>query len=147
MGTSRPQHARGGPTSRPGSEVRLATAFGAESGDSGDRNDVHDLAATVGTELHRTGLQGEQRVVAATADAGAGVEVGAALTDQDLTCAHDLTAEALHAEPLGVGVATVPGGRCALLVCHVCSVPYFAAVGIDVTLIAVYCWRWPCRRR
>src|SRR5437763_1784616 len=114
-----------------------------ESDDSGDRNDVHDLAATVGAELHRTGLEGEQRVVATAADTGAGVEVGAALADQDLTRVDDLTAEALHAESLGIGVATVPGGRCALLVCHFSSVPYFAAAGIDVTLIAVYCWRWP----
>src|SRR5262249_44808242 len=37
---------------------------------SGDRNDVHDLAAAVGSELHRTGLQREQRVVAAAADTG-----------------------------------------------------------------------------
>src|SRR6185312_1559217 len=36
------------PPSRPGSEVRLTQAFGAESADSGDRNDVHDLAAAVG---------------------------------------------------------------------------------------------------
>ena len=79
----------------------------------------------------------------ATADARAGVEVGAALADQDLTGVDDLTAEALHAEPLSIGVATVPGGRCALLVCHLSSVPYFAAAGISVTLIAVYCWRWP----
>lgn len=123
----------------PEREVRSAS----RKNRSGDRNDVHDLAATVGTELHRTGVKGEQRVVLATADAVARVEVGAALADQDLTGVDDLTAEALHAEPLSIGVATVPSGRCALLVCHLSSVPYFAAAGISVTLIAVYCWRWP----
>ena len=50
---------------------------------------------------------GEQRVVAATADVHAGVEVGAALADQDLAGLDDLAAEALDAEPLGVRVATV----------------------------------------
>ena len=62
--------------------------------------------------------QREQRVVAATADALAGVEVGAALADDDLARVHVLAAEALHAEPLGVGVAAVAAGRRALLVCH-----------------------------
>src|SRR5690606_4328380 len=126
-------------TRLPAGEVRSAS----RKIRSGDRNDVHDLAAAAGAELDGTRQQREQRVVAATAHARAGVEVGAALTDQDLTRADDLTAEALHAEPLGIRVATVPGGRCALLVCHLSSVPYFAAAGILVTLIAVYCWRWP----
>jgi hypothetical protein len=39
------------------------------------------------------------------------VEVGAALADDDLAGVDDLAAEALDAEPLGVGVATVLGGR------------------------------------
>src|SRR6185503_19564878 len=130
------------PPSHQGSEVRLAKSCRSVPG-SGDRNDVHDLAATVGAGLHRTGVQREQRVVAAAADARTRVEVGAALADQDLARVDDLTAEALHAEALSVGVTTVTGGRCALLVCHLSSVPYFAAAGISVTLIAVYCWRWP----
>ena len=62
--------------------------------------------------------QGEQRVVATTADAGAGVEVGAALADDDLAGVDDLAAEPLDAEALGVGVATVLGRGRALLVCH-----------------------------
>ena len=69
-------------------------------------------------ELDRTGREGEQSVVAATADVGAGVEVGAALADDDLACADDLAAEALHAEALCVRVTTVAGGACALFVCH-----------------------------
>ncbi len=62
--------------------------------------------------------EGEERVVATTADVGAGVEVGAALADDDLAGVDDLAAETLHAESLGVGVTTVAGGACALLVCH-----------------------------
>ncbi len=47
------------------------------------------------------------------------VELGAALADEDLAGLDDLAAEALHAEPLGVGVAAVAGAGRALLVCHV----------------------------
>ena len=48
-----------------------------------------------------------KRVVAATADVDAGMEVGAALPDDDLAGLDDLSAEPLDAEALGVGVATV----------------------------------------
>ena len=65
------------------------------------------------------GVEREQRVVAAAADAETRVEVGAALAHDDLAGLDDLAAEALHAEALGVRVATVTGRRCALLVCHV----------------------------
>ena len=54
--------------------------------------------------------QREQRVVAAAADVVAGVEVGAALADDDLAGVDQLAAEALDAEALGVGVAAVPRG-------------------------------------
>src|SRR3712207_7203242 len=40
------------------------------------------------------------------------------LPDDDLAGLDDLAAEALHAEALGVRVATVAGRRCALLVCQ-----------------------------
>src|SRR3954465_3002159 len=85
----------------------------------GSRHDVDDLAAALLAELDRARREGEQGVVAATADVDAGVEVGAALADEDLARVDDLAAEALHAEALRVGVATVAGGACALLVCHV----------------------------
>ena len=85
-----------------------------------ERHDVDDLAAALLTELDRACLEGEQRVVAATADVGAGVEVGAALADDDLAGEDLLTAEALHAQSLSVGVTTVAGGACALFVCHLC---------------------------
>ena len=71
----------------------------------GDRlrpDDVHGLAAALGAELDRTRDEREQRVVAATADAVAGVEVGAALADDDLAGVDDLAAEALDAEALAL---------------------------------------------
>ena len=86
-------------------------------------DDVDDLAATLGAELDRTGREGEERVVAATADVGARVEVGATLTDEDLAREDNLTAEALHAEALCVGVTTVARRTRAFFVCHCCSAP------------------------
>src|SRR5690606_18195770 len=77
-------------------------------------DDVDDLAAALRAELDRARFQSEQRVVAATADACAGVEVRAALTDDNLACADLLAAETLYAKTLGVGVTTVTGGACAL---------------------------------
>src|SRR4051794_19771956 len=85
------------------------------------RNDVDDLAATTPSELDSTCRQREERVVAATADVGAGVEVRAALANDDLAGVDELAAEALHAEPLRVGIAAVLGRGCALFVCHVVS--------------------------
>ena len=101
-------------------EARPSRNVCASLGRLRDRDDVDDLAAALRTELDRAGLEGEQRVVTATADVGAGVEVGAALTDDDLAGEDLLAAEPLHAEALCVGVTTVTGGACALFVCHVC---------------------------
>jgi hypothetical protein len=44
--------------------------------------------------------QGEQGVVAATADSVTRVEVGAALPDDDLASVHQLAAKPLDAKPL-----------------------------------------------
>ena len=82
----------------------------------------------------------EQRVVAAAADVVAGVEVGAALAEDDLAGLDLLAAEPLHAEALGVGVAAVTAGRRALLVCH--GVAYFP-VSMPVTRSVVRRERWP----
>src|SRR3954469_4813022 len=82
------------------------------------RLDVHDAAATPGAELHAARDEREQGVVLAPTHAAAGVEVGAALADDDLAGVDELTAVALHAEALCVGVATVLGRRCSLFVSH-----------------------------
>ena len=122
-------HARGGPCqARPLAEVVLRAA---QTGLGGRlrRDDVDDLAAALGAELDRAGDEREQRVVAATADALAGVEVRAALADDDLAGVDDLAAEALDAEALGVGVATVAGRGRALLVCHVSACLLLSLLG------------------
>jgi len=79
------------------------------------RHDVDDTASASRAELDIAGGQGEQRVVATATDVGAWVEVRAALANDDLTGVDELTAEALDAEALGVAVAAVACGGCALL--------------------------------
>src|SRR5690606_23105308 len=96
---------------------------------------VDDLAAALRAEPASARLGAAQRVVAATADAGAGVEVRAALADEDLAGVDGLTAEALHAESLCVGVTTVAGRARALLMCHVLSL--FRAYLMPVILTRV----------
>src|SRR5690606_19489357 len=82
------------------------------------RNDADRLAAALLAELHGAGGKREQRVVSTAADVDTGVELGPALPDKDLAGVHDLAAEALDPKTLGVGVTTVAGAGCALLVCH-----------------------------
>src|SRR6202050_3070948 len=74
------------------------------------RNDAHGPAATERTELHRPADQREQRVVAAPPHARAGVEMRAALADDDLARVHQLACVALHAQTLGLGVTAVAAG-------------------------------------
>src|SRR6478752_2921896 len=72
------------------------------------REHVHlDLAAGAGAEADHAVDRGEQRVVAAETDVLAGVHLGAALADQNIARQDLLAAEALHAQPLAVGIAAV----------------------------------------
>lgn len=67
-------------------------------------------------EPHAAGLEGEEGVVAAFAHIDAGVDVGAALTDQNVARQDELPVGALHAQPLGLAVAAIAGGANAFLV-------------------------------
>ena len=73
----------------------------------GRSNYVDGLAATLDSKLHRAGSGREEGVVATATDVDAGMEVGAALPDNDLARLDDLAAEPLDAESLRVGFATV----------------------------------------
>ena len=64
----------------------------------------------------------EQRVVAADADALTRMDVGAALTDQNVASQNVLAVAALHAEALGLGITAVLGRTYAFFMCH-CTVP------------------------
>src|SRR5207249_2337653 len=68
--------------------------------------------------LHVAADQGEQRVVATHAYAGARCDLRPALADDDLARVDQLAAEDLDAELLRVRVAAVAGRAAALLVCH-----------------------------
>src|SRR5262249_51470000 len=85
------------------------------------RQHAHSPAAAPPAELDLAVHQGEQGVIPAAADSDSGAEVSAVLTHDDLASAHELTAEPLHAEPLGVAGPPFTAGRRALLVCHLGS--------------------------
>ena len=59
---------------------------------------------------------GKQGIVSADAHVGAGMDLGAALTDQNIAGLDELAICTLGAQTLGVGVTTVLGGAAALLV-------------------------------
>ncbi|ALE92284.1 hypothetical protein AOC05_07975 [Arthrobacter alpinus] len=65
-------------------------------------DDVHDASSATLTELDRACIQGEQCIVLATTNTLTGVEVGAALTNDDFACLDNLTAEALYTQVLSV---------------------------------------------
>lgn len=66
------------------------------------RNDVDDTTSALYAEADGTSFQSEQGVVAATANVLTWVELGATLTDDDLTSVDFLAAESLNAEALGL---------------------------------------------
>mgnify|MGYP000199439213 CR=1 FL=1 len=67
---------------------------------------MHQVLLALG-ELDGAGLEGEQGVVLADTDVLTRVDVGAALTDENLAGLHGLAAIALGAETLSVGIAAV----------------------------------------
>src|SRR5262245_46221069 len=76
-----------------------------------------------GPELHDAWAGGEDRVVAAYADAVARVEARAALAHDELPAVHRLAGEHLDSEHLGVGVAAVAARSKSLLMSHRSSPP------------------------
>jgi len=86
-------------------------------------NDVDYATTAAGAEFNGARGQCEQGVVTATANAGARVEVGAALADDDLASGYNLATEALDAEVLSVGITTVASGARALFMCHLKCLP------------------------
>src|SRR5699024_2041272 len=81
-------------------------------------HDVHQATVALGGELDGASLQCEQRVIAAATNVHTWVELGAALTDEDLARLDLLAADALTTETLCLGVASVTGARTSLLSCH-----------------------------
>jgi hypothetical protein len=65
-------------------------------------DDIDDLTTALAAELNSAGDEGEQSVVLTASDPGSGVEVRAALTNDDFTSLDDLPTKALDAQVLGV---------------------------------------------
>jgi hypothetical protein len=81
------------------------------------------LAVTANAlEMNAAINQSVQGVIAADADALTRMDVGAALTDQDVAGQNKLTVAALDAEALGLGITTVLGRTYAFFMCH-CDLP------------------------
>src|SRR6185312_12511176 len=106
-----------------------------------------DLAARAGAEGDHAVRGGEQGVVAADADVGARIHLGAPLADQDVAGEDLLAAEALHAQALAVGIAAVARGAACLFVCHLYSPVALTQATICSILTTVRSWRWPFLRR
>src|SRR5579871_6291989 len=86
------------------------------------RHDRHKSAPLHALAIHNPAAdRGEQGVILAHGDVGAGMHLGAALTDKDVAGKHDFTAVALDAETLTVGVASVARRTACFFVCHVPS--------------------------
>ena len=75
-------------------------------------------AAAFAVEEHAAVDEGENRVVTAHTDTLTGVELGAALADDDVTGDDGLAAELLNAETLAAGIAPVTDGTLTFFMCH-----------------------------
>src|SRR5687767_14908206 len=76
---------------------------------------------------------GEQGMILADTDIGAGVELGAALADQNVAGDHDLLAELLHAQPLAGGIAAVARTAACFLMCHCVVLLTRTSSGVDAS--------------
>ena len=78
----------------------------------------HVDAAAALVELHVAIGQREQRPVAPHADIAAGVKLGAALANNNITGDHCLPAKFLHTQSFACAVATVAGTALSFFMCH-----------------------------
>src|SRR6266851_8170587 len=75
-------------------------------------------ASALVLKLDIAGDEGEERVVLAMADIVARFMLRAALANEDGARINELSAEALHSQPLTVRIAAVCRGAAAFLMCH-----------------------------
>lgn len=69
--------------------------------------DVDVLSVAPHRKLNRALGRRKERVVAPDSDVLAGIELGTALANQDISRDHALAAEALDAQALGIGIAPI----------------------------------------
>ena len=75
-------------------------------------------AATFAIEEYAAVYQREDGVIAPHANTLTGLELGATLAYDDVTCDNGLTAKLFNAEALAAGIATVANGTLTFLMCH-----------------------------
>src|SRR3984957_174050 len=80
--------------------------------------DVGVLLCALDPKFHDAVCFRKQGVIGTDADVHAGAIHGAALTDQNVSREHVLTAEFLDAQPLGMRIAAVASTAASFLVCH-----------------------------
>jgi hypothetical protein len=102
---------------------RRETGLFSESRSGCDDAYVTTAERTFDFELHNAFDFSEEGVVLADANAIAGVELGAALTHDDITGLDDLAAEHFHAKAFTFGIATVAGTTTSFFVCHEFNTP------------------------
>src|SRR5882672_2382391 len=107
------------PGVRPKNKPRLTGACSMRQGRL-QRLDAHRLAVARALDgvAHFAVDQCEQRVVLADADIAAGMELGAALANDDRAGRDGLAAEHLDAEHFRLGITAVPRGTAAFFLCH-----------------------------
>src|SRR5215212_6109408 len=94
-------------------QTRMALLSGGGRGNADEAS-----ALTLVVELHDAVDLGEERVVAADADVHAGLELRAALADENRSTGHELTGEALDAQHLRLRVAAVARRALSFLMSH-----------------------------
>src|SRR5512132_2301786 len=112
------------PRSRGSVRCRPAAPSATCASDLAGRHDVDVGAASRAVTEGDAALgEREQGVVAAETDAGAGMEAGAALADDDVAGNHQLAAVLLDAQPPAGAVAAVARAAAGLLVRHCRTTP------------------------
>jgi len=76
------------------------------------------VQCTLDGEQHIAVNQCEQSVILANADIGSGVELGAALTNNDRAGADQFTTEFFNTEHFGLGIAPISRRAAAFFLCH-----------------------------
>jgi hypothetical protein len=79
---------------------------------------IDNAASAGGAEFDDTLSQCKQGVILAATDVLTGVEVCSTLANNDLACIDFLATKALHAQALGITVATVTGAGRTFFMCH-----------------------------
>jgi hypothetical protein len=104
-----------------------------------DWGDVHHVTVqrALDGELNVAIGRGKQGVILAHADVVAGVELGAALANDDGACAHQFATEGLDTQHLWLGITAVSRRAAAFFLCHVALLLNLAQAAIEAICSSV----------